>query len=213
MADKPVLHRRDHEHGGADPVRIVWESTGEAGTGAAIFANTGGPFSVPTTPLILDAPGGDTSQMHFYTTNPAVFDSHAGQARILAPGMYVIGCQMAVHPKTTLTSDNWVTLRLRYHSSSSGGFSIEIPFLDSDFLSGLQGHELIGTRYAYPAGAHAAWDVIMQRLHPISLTEFTTFPYEIRPEIVTLDDDAFVVSWLGLWGWRLGDPLDSWHSD
>jgi hypothetical protein len=35
MANKPVLHRRDHEHGGADPVRIVWESTGAGGGGAA----------------------------------------------------------------------------------------------------------------------------------------------------------------------------------
>jgi hypothetical protein len=33
MANRPVLHRRDHEHGGADPVRILWESTGEAGEG------------------------------------------------------------------------------------------------------------------------------------------------------------------------------------
>jgi hypothetical protein len=33
MANKPVLHAHDHSHGGADPVRITWESTGEAGTG------------------------------------------------------------------------------------------------------------------------------------------------------------------------------------
>jgi hypothetical protein len=33
VANKPVLHAHDHQHGGADPVRITWESTGEAGEG------------------------------------------------------------------------------------------------------------------------------------------------------------------------------------
>jgi len=33
MANKPVLHRRDHEHGGADTVRIVYETVGDGGGG------------------------------------------------------------------------------------------------------------------------------------------------------------------------------------
>jgi hypothetical protein len=33
MANKPVLHRRDHEHGGADTVRIVYETVGGDGEG------------------------------------------------------------------------------------------------------------------------------------------------------------------------------------
>lgn len=36
MPNKPVLHRRDHEHGGADTVRILWTDEpggGEPGTG------------------------------------------------------------------------------------------------------------------------------------------------------------------------------------
>ncbi len=40
MANKPVLHAHDHSHGGADPVRITWESTGEAGTGNAVLFDT-----------------------------------------------------------------------------------------------------------------------------------------------------------------------------
>jgi hypothetical protein len=40
VANKPVLHAHDHQHGGADPVRITWESTGEAGTGGAIMFDT-----------------------------------------------------------------------------------------------------------------------------------------------------------------------------
>lgn len=28
---KPIIHHRDHEHGGADPVRLAWESTGFSG--------------------------------------------------------------------------------------------------------------------------------------------------------------------------------------
>ncbi len=59
MANKPVLHRRDHEHGGADPVRIVWESTGEAGEG-------GGGIQFDTYPqagqwLYLETDGTDAS--------------------------------------------------------------------------------------------------------------------------------------------------------
>lgn len=34
---RPVIHARDHEHGGADTVRIVYESVGEAGTGGIQF--------------------------------------------------------------------------------------------------------------------------------------------------------------------------------
>jgi hypothetical protein len=30
---RPIIHHRDHEHGGADPVRIQWEQTGETGGG------------------------------------------------------------------------------------------------------------------------------------------------------------------------------------
>jgi hypothetical protein len=30
---KPIIHSRDHEHGGADPVRILWESDDGGGTG------------------------------------------------------------------------------------------------------------------------------------------------------------------------------------
>jgi hypothetical protein len=37
---KPVIHGRDHEHGGADPVRITWESTGGAGAGGAVLFDT-----------------------------------------------------------------------------------------------------------------------------------------------------------------------------
>ena len=37
---KPVIHARDHEHGGADPVRIAWESTGTGATGNAVLFDT-----------------------------------------------------------------------------------------------------------------------------------------------------------------------------
>jgi len=30
---KPVIHHRDHEHGGADPVHVVWEDVGTSGGG------------------------------------------------------------------------------------------------------------------------------------------------------------------------------------
>jgi hypothetical protein len=34
---RPIIHGRDHEHGGADPIRIVWESVGGAGGGGGIM--------------------------------------------------------------------------------------------------------------------------------------------------------------------------------
>jgi hypothetical protein len=42
---KPILHSRDHEHGGADPVRTVWEDVGgSAGTTTQQVLQS---FSVP----------------------------------------------------------------------------------------------------------------------------------------------------------------------
>ena len=31
---KPIIHGRDHEHGGADPIRVHWEDVGTSGGGA-----------------------------------------------------------------------------------------------------------------------------------------------------------------------------------
>lgn len=34
--DKPIVHARDHEHGGADPQRIHYEDVGSGGTGGTL---------------------------------------------------------------------------------------------------------------------------------------------------------------------------------
>src|SRR5262245_19031627 len=64
MAHKPVLHRRDHEHGGADPVRITWESddSGGGGGGAAIASG----FIITTSPVwSRSIPTGTRTRLHW----------------------------------------------------------------------------------------------------------------------------------------------------
>lgn len=49
MRLRPIIHARDHEHGGSDVVRISWESVGDGGDGGG-----GG-----TTGLFMDTPGAE----------------------------------------------------------------------------------------------------------------------------------------------------------
>ena len=73
MANKPVLHAHDHQHGGADPVRITWESTGEAGTGGGIqfdVINTGDWIEIDTTS---DNAGNDVGMLFYATKQLQLF--------------------------------------------------------------------------------------------------------------------------------------------
>ena len=95
--------------------------------------------------------------------------SSAGRARILVPGMYVIGCQLALQTIAAITANTYVYLSLAY--AGGVGFSIEIPSRESGFLVGTTGEDLLGTRYVWPTGAASSHDIALQRLHPISLTD------------------------------------------
>jgi len=205
---RPVIHGRDHAPGGADPIPF-------APSGFPTFALTGGSFSFHTdnAPVILDA-AALGSAPDFSTTDSATFDmSSGGRARILVPGMYVIGCQIDTKPGVSLTAQVDAYLRLQYPSSK--GFSIEVPWAMGTPIVGSE--RLLGTRFDFPSTTTVSEDadVYLQRLHPISLTDFTTFPFEIWPtfDANTTADHAWRVTWLGLWGFRLSDPLDSYHSD
>lgn len=237
---KPHVHGRDHEHGGADPTWTHWQDTAAntgkfgkivfgdnltvtpdssdnrlirvdatgGGGGLATFAITGDGFSSSTydTPLILDTPQGGES-MHFYSSDAATFDSSAGRVRILRPGMYVIGCQMNIS-FTGTTDGIAVWLRLEY--GGGAGSSIEVPW----YVGGFE--EVRGTRYDYVfERTYSDTDVALQRLHPISLTASAGFPLEILP---TYDAhytaaEAIIVGWVAVWGFRVGEPLDSYHSN
>jgi hypothetical protein len=202
---KPVLHARDHEHGGADPQRIHYESVGGAGgAGTAVFAHTGDTFGpLTSSPAVL-------SGTHFYSSDPATFDSSSGITQIVRPGMYVIGCQLTIQPPSNFTAGNWVQLNLKYfkHSGGETGYSIETPYFVHD-------EQVLGTTYEYPAGTGYGQEIGLQRLHPISLTSssFSGGPLEIRPTLVWYDDVSMTPWLLAVWGWRLGEPLDSYHSD
>jgi hypothetical protein len=56
-ATKPVIHHRDHEHGGADPVRVVWEDigTGAGGGGGTTSTNV---FATPAAVPLMFAEAG-----------------------------------------------------------------------------------------------------------------------------------------------------------
>src|SRR5262245_38545667 len=182
----------------------------DTATATPVFALTGGPFAITTSPVILDTPA--SGVMSLYTSNPTIFDSSSGRARILGPGMYVIVCQINPRTIATLSSDLYVYLHLSY--AGDIGYSVEIPWLESGFLVGTAGEEVAGTRFVFPNGATSGWDVALQRMHPISLTSSTTFPLEIQPKLVTNGGGSgdLQVGWMALWGWRLGDPLDAYHS-
>ena len=208
---KPIVHGRDHERGGADPFRMAYESVGEAGGGgAASFALTGGPFNVDSGNQILDTPSPDV--MHFSTTDMLTYDmSTDGRARILRPGLYVTGCQVNVQTGAVISSETVVVLSLKYEGDI--GYSIEIPYIESG-LGASGGQQILGTRWVYPAATVSGFDVALQRVHPLSVDDTATYPIEIHPTVVTNAGTGQVTAtWLGLWGWRLGEPLGSYHSD
>jgi hypothetical protein len=91
------------------------------------------------------------------------------------------------------------------------GYGIEVPWFG--FPPGSV-EEIIGTRYVFSSGTVSGKDVGLQRIHPISLTASTTFPLQIQPNIYSTNTagDMHAPS-LGLWGFRLGGSLDSYHSD
>jgi hypothetical protein len=196
-----------------------WEDVGSGSGGGpsmATSALTGNQFdiSIDNTPLILDTPDGGSGSMNFYTASPTVFDFNAGRARILGPGLYVIGYQLnAQTGPSGVSANTFVYSHLDYQY---GGASLEVPWFESGFLAATTlGEEIIGTRYVYVKGdgTSGSWDVGLQRLHPVSLST-GTFPNEIRPGAVTnAVAGELHVNWMALWGVRLGDPLDAYHSD
>jgi len=194
---KPIIHGRDHAPGGADPIPFT--------LGIDTFALTGGPFTINNNPVLLQNAGN-----HFYTAASGTFDmSSAGLARIKRPGFYLIGLHVNVQTLATLGADTTVESQLAY--GGGAGYSIEIPWFGFPPMST---EEIKGTRHVYPSGTGSGEDVGLQRLHPVSLTGATTFPLEIQPSIYSSDSASHLrVGWLGLWGLRVGDPLDSYHSD
>lgn len=83
LAQKPVIHGRDHSHGGADPVQIAWEDVGSGagGSGGGIqfdTDNVGGWLSVQTTGYDSGGYG-----VHFITS--AAFVVEAGGIELKTP--------------------------------------------------------------------------------------------------------------------------------
>jgi hypothetical protein len=87
---KPILHRRDHEHGGADPVRIQWEQTGDAG-GGSLLTNAGVYTSSATTT------GGLHSFVwaHVSGNTPLDLSSDSSSPTVFTTGVYAFAAQAA----------------------------------------------------------------------------------------------------------------------
>lgn len=197
--DKPILHARDHEPGGPDPIRV----------GLSTFGLTGGPFTLDgsMTPLILDTPD-NAAPMYFHTNAPDSFDVNNGRARILRAGLYMIGCQMGANTLATLTANRYIHLMLTYQGDI--GYYLETPWIASGFAAGgSYVEQILGASHVYMSGTVAGIDVFLQRLHPISLLSSVTFPLEIQPKFDTntIANTEIVCSWLGLWGVRLSGDL------
>jgi len=194
---------------------VAWEDVGAGGGGGGSAAVTpafalSGPSYFPTDgPEILDNLNGGPG--HFSTTDIATFDATTGgRARILVPGFYVIGLHFYWN-NSGPTGDVWVDMLLTYEGDI--GASIEIPYAESGFRGGVfEGEFIFGTRYVVPSG-ESSLNFATQRLHPISLTTTTTFPLEIQPKANAYDFAHVSIQWMSVWGWRLSDPLDAYHSD
>ena len=68
---KPVIHARDHGHGGADPVHIVWEDVGSSGGGGASTANQPWVY-VQRRNLTIASSAGTNTTVDFDTANANV---------------------------------------------------------------------------------------------------------------------------------------------
>jgi hypothetical protein len=182
-------------------------------TAAALpsFANTTFNVTIDDNPIDLNS---GTATMHF-SSSDGTFDTAGGQARITRPGLYVIGLQIEVENIAPTVGDTGVELQLGYGpgpSFSSIGYGIEVPWLGFDLAT----EQILGTFYIYPNGAAAGRNIALQRLHPISVDAdlFPDYPLEIHGLIYCADTSGiYVVRNFALWGYRLGDALDSFHSD
>jgi hypothetical protein len=86
---KPILHRRDHEHGGADPVRIQWEQTGDAG-GGSLLTNAGVYTGSATT-----SGGGHTFPWaHSVGNTPLDLSSDSYSPTVFTTGVYSFACEV-----------------------------------------------------------------------------------------------------------------------
>lgn len=197
---------------------VTWEDVGSGAQTMALpsFALTG---NFPATVSWGDEEfldfGAGTGDVHFSTTDATVFDNSVGRARILVPGLYQIRCQVNVYPAGNVASDARAQLLLQYAPVS--GFSIEVPWYSGFYQAGGGEQARDGDQFVYPSGTGSSYDIGLERLHPISLTDAPTYPISIKPSVTWIapadPGHDLTASWLGLWGFRIGDNLDAYHSD
>jgi len=199
---KPVLHRRDHEHGGADPVRIVWESTGAGAGGGEAFAAASGPFTPGSAVTLYDFDSGGSV---YSGTTGSSFTVASGVASITQPGFYVCTLFATVKMNTSPTSDETFVIEIKYGSADLG-FTIEprggTPTPSSPLWT-----------VVIPAGTSTAFEANLQRTRPLSVTDAVTFPVDVLPYLRVSTPGHMVFEWVSLWGYRVGGDLGAAVSD
>lgn len=123
---KPILHYRDHEHGGADVVRIAWEGVeGGGGTGGTVTAVLTGPatsVAANTQTPIPFTPANPATVPWIDFTTPTV-------PRILVAGVYAFNVNVSgVAPDASLkpfridvTVNNWYGITNAVHDGLTAG--------------------------------------------------------------------------------------------
>jgi hypothetical protein len=96
---KPIIHGRDHEHGGADPTHIVYEDVGTSGGGGG---SGGEPFGVGQRKSFTAA-ANTTTQLapfdNFDASDDTVYqkDATTGAMRILKTGLYRVEAWLTMY--------------------------------------------------------------------------------------------------------------------
>lgn len=187
------------------------------GSSLPVFTNTSFNITIDDSPLGLNA------STHYDRKNDddgIYFDSASGWAQIEGPGFYVIGQQVEIESTDVTSGDTYVASQLAYAVSpfsglGSYGYGIEVPWVGFGLAppSGT-GEQILGTNFTFPDATPAGVAVALQRLHPVSFLDDMDFPIRIVAQVYCGDTSGiYTVRNAAVWGFRVGDPFDSFHSD
>jgi len=209
MANKPVLHRRDHEHGGADTVRIVYESVGGGGAGSGgdgFGIQLNGPFTPADGETAFNFEDGDlgAGTPYFSGVTGSSFAVASGVASILLPGFYACTLFVKVEHDGVPSSDERFTIELGF----GGG---EGESLDTS--GGTPTPSTPMCTVTCPAGTSDSLEANLVRTRMVSLTGAASFPVELVPFLRVTTPGLMVFSTVSLWGYRVCGDLGPDVSD
>lgn len=174
MANKPILHRRDHERGGADPIRLLWDDDTdtdgggppppfEGGYSDAEISFTlttgsttpidpspiGGTFHLGSTPGVWTLGAGDSSVTTGYTTYTWQVDIDGFATHSGATGTVIIAVEPSLNPAERVeifneTMADTDSLPFAYSGEFADLTAITLPVAQI-FISGVLATTFTGT--------------------------------------------------------------------